>query len=48
MLHYLNKPYPFISSGFAAKLYKAIATGLFVMLFLWLFDTQQPPSKKVG
>ena len=41
MLHYLNKPYPFISSSFAAKLYKAIATGLFVMLFLWLFDNKK-------
>jgi len=44
MLHYLNKPYPFISSGFAAKLYKAIATGLFVMLFLWLFDNKEQNS----
>lgn len=41
MLYLLNKPYPFLSTSFQTKLFKAIATGLFVIFFLWLFDNKE-------
>ncbi|MEO7983159.1 MAG: LytTR family DNA-binding domain-containing protein [Bacteroidota bacterium] len=44
MLSFLNKPYPFIAAGLSAKLYKAFTTGLFVILFLWLFDNKDQNS----
>jgi len=44
MFRYLNKPYPFISHGLQAKLFKAIATGVFVIFFLWLFDNKEHNS----
>jgi LytTr DNA-binding domain len=44
MLYILNKPYPFLAISFQTKLAKAIATGLFVIFFLWLFDNKEQNS----
>jgi hypothetical protein len=44
MISILNKPYPFLSTSFQTKLFKAFATGLFVIFFLWLFDNKEQNS----
>jgi LytTr DNA-binding domain len=38
MILYLNKPYSFFSLNAQTNLYKALITGVFITLFLWLFD----------
>ncbi len=44
MKSFFNKPYPFIDNSLKPNIIKAVLIGVFVVLFLWLFDNAAKES----